>query len=246
MSAITNAARTLASADATFTSAVNQVAQAVASALGADPTYDEWDQGHTEFLEAYKTARGCTDKTAENRWSFVAKEMNDQFGLEKPRKPSAEGQRKAVKRAAESDKVDEAIRDLGTVEAMLKAFKTAEPDYAPILLKAVAKKRAEADKTSIAIAKETMKQQREELRKLIGKVQSVKGLEALIALAKKYAPAEAAAPQAEEAGAEGAASPAAAQTEGAEDAGLGLPPIDASALDEADEAGDVAGLLAMV
>lgn len=188
MSAITNAAQSLARADAEFTNAVNSVAQLIARAFGEDPTFDEWEQGRDEFLSAYKAARSCTDKTADNRWSFVVKEMNEQFGLEKPRKPTAEAARKAEKRSSEAEKVDAIISQHGTIEELNKAFKKAEPEAAPLILKAMQKKQAQATKDATALAKEVMKQKREELRKLIGKVNTIKGLEALIALALKHVP----------------------------------------------------------
>ena len=190
MSAITNAAASLARADAQFTSAVNEVARSVALALGDDCTHDEWEQGHEEFVEAYTRQRGCQVKTAENRWSFVVAEMGAQFAMEKPRKPTKEAARKAEKRSNEAEQVDAAIAQHGTLRALTKAFAEASPDEAPILIKAMEKKRKAEDKVAVTIAKETVKAQRDQLRKMIAKINSIKGLEALIKLAEKFAPVE--------------------------------------------------------
>lgn len=203
MSAITTAAASLARADAEFTNAVNVVAQSVARALGDDPTFDEWEQGHAEFIKAYTEARGCQEKTAENRWSFVVAEMNSQFGLEKPRKPTKEAARKAEKRSDEAERVDAAIAQHGTLKALTKAYAEASPEDAPILVKAMEKKRKAEDKAATAIAKETVKAQRDKLRKLINQIDSIKGLEKLVALAESLAPAK---PVADEASEDDAAS----------------------------------------
>jgi len=199
MSAITRAAIECASNDRAFEASSDAAANAISRILGTDPTFDEWEQVRTEWVKAYCQARECSAKAGENRFSMLA----TMRGLEKPRKPTKEAARKAEKRSDEAERVDAAIAQHGTLKALTKAYAESSPEDAPILVKAMEKKRKAEDKAATTIAKETVKAQRDKLRKLINQIDSVKGLEKLVALAESLAPAK---PVADAVGDDGAAS----------------------------------------
>lgn len=99
LAALNKAASALAVADKQFDAAIPQAASAVARILGEKPTFDAWNAVAEAFQKAYREARGCEEKTAQNRWSAVCTEMERAFALAKPAKPSAAGKAKAAQRA---------------------------------------------------------------------------------------------------------------------------------------------------
>lgn len=214
VSAIARAAIECARFDKAAEANTEKSACAIGRILGEDPTFDEWNQVHDEWVKAYISERGCTEKTAENRWCILV----GSIGMEKPRKPTKEAARKAEKRSDEAERVDAAIAQHGTLKALTKAYAEASPEDAPILVKAMEKKRKAEDKAATTIAKETVKAQRDKLRKLINQIDSIKGLEAMIRLAEKFMPAEGEASQASPEDDNGPASMAGVEVSEVEDA----------------------------
>jgi hypothetical protein len=187
MSAITNFAQQLAAADKTFTSAVSAVAEGIARAFGEDPTFDEWEQGAAEFKTAYAAARGCTEATAANRWSFVCQELKSQYGLEKPRKPSTEAVKKAAQREGKAAQVDAVLAEHKTMEDLTRAMHKADKASAKVYADALIKKAAEVEKQAKADAKERIKALKTELAELT-KGLTLAQLESVVKHARKYAP----------------------------------------------------------
>lgn len=187
MSAIRTYAAQLAAADKTFTSAVNVVAEGIARAFGEEPTFDEWEQGAAEFRSAYAEARGCTEATAVNRWSFVCKELKEQFGLEKPRKPTEAAAKKAEQRSEKSAKVDAIVAQHRTMEDLTRAASKADKTEAKVYAEALLKKASEVEKQAKADAKERVKALKGELSELV-KGLTLAQLEAVVKHARKYAP----------------------------------------------------------
>jgi hypothetical protein len=187
MSAITTFARQLAEADKTFTSAVAVVAKGIAEAFGTDPTFDEWEAGAAEFKTAYATARGCQDSTAVNRWSFVCKELKDQYGMDKPRKPTEAAAKKAEQRGEKAAKVDAIVAQHRTMEDLTRAASRADKTEAKVYAEALLKKAGEVEKQAKADAKERTKALKAELAELT-KGFTLAQLEAIVKHARKYAP----------------------------------------------------------
>ena len=156
MSAITKYALALSAADKVFGSAVNDVAKGIAQAFGEAPTFDEWEQGADEFKTAYTKDRGCTDATAANRWSFVCKEMESQYGLSKPKKPTQAAQVKQAQRTEKAAKVDEILKTHTTMAEITKAM-AANPTETKVYAEAAAKLAAQVQKSATEAAKERTK-----------------------------------------------------------------------------------------
>lgn len=170
MSAITTFARQLADADKVFGSAVAEVAKGVAQAFGTDVTFEEWESGAAEFKSAYAAQRGCTEATAANRWSFVCAELKAQYGMEKPKKPTAQAQTKQAQRAKKAEAVDAVLAEHKTMADLTKAMQKAAPAEVKVYADALAKKASETKKEAEKAARERVKALHEAIR------ENVKGL----------------------------------------------------------------------
>lgn len=187
--AVAQAAQTLATADKAFTSAIETVAQSVARLMGTKPSYDQWEGVRSAFVEAYRAARGCEDKTAANRWSYVAEEMRSRYALEKPTKPTEGAAKKAAQREGRAAKVDALIAQHGNVQALMEAAKKADPKDASLYGDAIAKASRSAASDATKAAKEAEKALRDEARTIVNKLTG-KQLEKAVAVLRKLAPAE--------------------------------------------------------
>lgn len=179
----------LSAADVAFENATASVAECVARILGAEPSFDHWEAVALAFCTEYKTARGCADKTAANRWSMVAKELESRFALEKPRKETAAAAKMAEKRQKEADAIKAAKAQHGSIEALRTAVaKEKDPAKVRVLSAALTESVSEAEKDSTKKAKEAEKALREEARKIIAAL-DLKALEKALPMLRKMVPA---------------------------------------------------------
>ena len=96
----------LAKADAAYDLAIPQAGNAVAKLLGNNPTFAEWERVHGFFVLEYRKARKCSEETAENRFSAIAKYMRENHELAKPAKPTEAAAKKAKQRDSIKEKVE--------------------------------------------------------------------------------------------------------------------------------------------
>jgi hypothetical protein len=157
--------------------------------MGTKPSYDQWEGVRSAFVEAYRAARGCEDKTAANRWSYVAEEMRSRYALEKPTKPTEGAAKKAAQREGRAAKVDALIAQHGNVQALMEAAKKADPKDASLYGDAIAKASRSAASDATKAAKEAEKALRDEARTIVNKLTG-KQLEKAVAVLRKLAPAE--------------------------------------------------------
>lgn len=167
--AVKAAAVALSSADKSFESAMLSTATELARILTTSPTLALWDGVKAAFCADYMAARGCTDKTADNRWSNVAARMESEFSLEKPKAVTPAAVKKSEQRETQAAKVDKAIQQHGTVQAMLEAAKKASGADVPVLAQAIAKASLAEQKASAEKVRETLKTERETVRDRCGK-----------------------------------------------------------------------------
>ena len=99
-------AAALAKADMAYDLAIPQAGNAVAKLLGNAPTHEEWERVHGFFVIEYRKARKCTEETAENRFSAIAKYMRENHELAKPAKPTEAAAKKAQQRDTIKEKVE--------------------------------------------------------------------------------------------------------------------------------------------
>jgi hypothetical protein len=173
--AVTPIAQALAAADAAMEKGFTAAVEGVARAMGTKPTIEHGEATAKEFQGAYQAARGCTEKTAQNRWTAIVDALAKEYGQEKP-KATTKG---AEKKAAQREKAaEEAKAVLASVPAdapaetlMAKAAeltKAGDAKAAKALTDAALTKAREAAKQAAKAASEAVKAEREKARKAIG------------------------------------------------------------------------------
>lgn len=113
----------------------DNVAKAIASVLGSNPTYEWWELVRTTWETSYMAKyQLANEKSANNAWLDNTKRIKAKFALEKPAKGSKDSTRMSEKRAKEQAelqaKPDSVIREEilaykaeDTAQAMAKATK---------------------------------------------------------------------------------------------------------------------------
>lgn len=170
------AATTLANADTVFESAIGTVSTEVARIMGATPSFAHWELVRDGFVADYASARGCKPETARMRWVAIAREMAEEFALEKPIKPTEAAEKKAVERKGADLKAAELIKDQGATSAQaIMEIASKTPGLAKGTVAALGKAAQAAaqlaQKDASAVAKEAAKNLREVLRKTNAKLE---------------------------------------------------------------------------
>jgi len=148
--------RVLSSEDHAFEAdlGMEKAAMMMAEVMGTSPTFIEWEAKRLAYVRKYMSRKpNANQESADRAWSRLAKRMENEVGLTKPAKGSAESKRKASKRDEEK-KVLESMVD-SQLDQLLAAYK-AEDEFAKAgKIKAEMKRRSdEANKGLIEYAKE--------------------------------------------------------------------------------------------
>lgn len=99
------------------------IATDFARALGADPTFAQYEAARIAFVDGYCRANpDNTGNAADQEFSRFAAMLKDLFGLEKPKSTSAAAEKKAAERKAATEKLlaDNAHKDIQQVSAELE------------------------------------------------------------------------------------------------------------------------------
>jgi hypothetical protein len=88
------------------------IATMAAQTLGEQPSFEEW----TEYMDEWKAGyihdnADNTANAADAAWARFAKTLDELFGLTKPKSKSAAAEKKAVERAAKTEKLLEKHKD---------------------------------------------------------------------------------------------------------------------------------------
>ena len=99
------------------------IAQDYARALGANPTFAQYEAARIAFVDGYCRANPeNTGNAADAEFSRFAGMLKDLFGLEKPKSTSAAAEKKAAERKAATEKLlaDNADKDIEQIGAELE------------------------------------------------------------------------------------------------------------------------------
>jgi hypothetical protein len=133
---------------------MEKAAMMMAEVMGTDPKYVEWEAKRSAWVRKYMSRKpNANQESADRAWSRLAKRMENECGLTKPAKGSAESQRKASKRDEEKKMLESMVDS--QLDQLLAAYK-AEDEFAKAgKIKAEMKRRSdEANKGLIEYAKE--------------------------------------------------------------------------------------------
>ena len=158
----------LSKADVSFETALDKVSTALAHLIGTSPAFDHWEAVAGAFQIAYVNDRKCTAETARKRWGAVTAEMDRQFSLEKPSKPTKAAEVKAEQRKGAAAEAAALIAKAGaTTPAAVLALSQA--GVSTPVIKALAaeagKLASDAGKAANEAAKAAAATMREEIRK---------------------------------------------------------------------------------
>ena len=158
----------LARVDSAFETGFAAVVDSIARVMGTSPKFDHWNNVHLVFVGEYVNARKCKETTAQNRWTAISKALEEKFGLEKPKKETAESKKKSAQRAKVDKLVKAARAQCPTAtDAMKKATELAaqgKANEAKIFREAAISLAKDTEKTASKVAKEKLGKLRDELR----------------------------------------------------------------------------------
>lgn len=184
----------LSVADVSFETALERVAKAIADLIGTAPSYDHWEAVSGAFQTAYTADRKCTEETSRKRWGAITAEMERQFALEKPSKPTKAAEVKAEQRKGAAAEAAALIAKAGA-KTPAAVLALSQAGVSGPVIKALAaeagKLASDAGKVATEAAKAAASGMREEIRKSLGGLSNAQ-LEKVRKLIQSFAAAPAA------------------------------------------------------